>query len=90
VGTSLEHLVQCSVANAAEQPDRTAPPHQCMVQAEEPVLNVVMVLTALELPRGRRPFICGEPPKGTELVGEEQGLVSWMQLRGDRSSDPGR
>jgi hypothetical protein len=61
-----------------------------MVQAEEPVLNVVMVLTALELPRGRNPFICGEPPKGTELVGEEQGLVSWMQLRGDRSSDPGR
>jgi hypothetical protein len=35
MGASLEHLVQCSIADAAVQPDRFASLDRCVVQAEE-------------------------------------------------------
>ena len=44
VGASLEHLVQCSIANPALQPDHIASLGKCAVQAEEPARSNIMML----------------------------------------------
>jgi hypothetical protein len=53
VGASLEHLVQCSIANPAVPPDHIASLDKCVVQAKEPArgmtLKAAVLLSGLAL-----------------------------------------